>query len=128
MGSQRPISGQRRPPRVTQAGALGDVRIWLLGGFRVSVGSSRSIGEDEWRLRKAGNLIKLLALAPGHRLHREQAMDLLWPELESGAASNNLHHALHVARRTLGRRCFGLPAPSGREPGPVSGGALRCLS
>ena len=43
----------------------------------------------------------MLALSPGHRLHREQAMDLLWPEFDSKAASNNLHHALHVARRTL---------------------------
>jgi predicted ATPase/DNA-binding SARP family transcriptional activator/DNA-binding CsgD family transcriptional regulator len=52
-------------------------------------------------LRKARSLIKLLALSPGHRLHREQAMDLLWPEFDSKAAANNLHHALHVARHTL---------------------------
>jgi DNA-binding SARP family transcriptional activator len=72
----------------------------LLGGFRVSVGS-RVIQEDSWRLRKAASLIKLLALAPGHRLHREQAMDLLWPDLDAGAAANNLHRALYSARRTL---------------------------
>jgi DNA-binding SARP family transcriptional activator len=78
------------------------VRIWLLGGFRVSVGS-RTIGEEEWRLRKAASLVKLLALAPGHRLHREQAMELLWPGLDPEAAANNLHHALHVARRILAR-------------------------
>jgi len=28
-------------------------------------------------------------------------MDLLWPELGSGAAANNLHHALYIALRTL---------------------------
>jgi DNA-binding SARP family transcriptional activator len=28
-------------------------------------------------------------------------MDLLWPDLDSEAAANNLHHALHIARRTL---------------------------
>lgn len=76
------------------------LRVWLLGGFRVSVGS-RNIGEEEWRLKKAASLIKVLALAPGHRMHREQASDLLWPGLEPAAALNNLHHALHVARRTL---------------------------
>jgi len=53
------------------------VRTWLLGDFRLSVGSTRSIGGGEWHLRKAGNLIRLLDLAPGHRLHREQARDLL---------------------------------------------------
>ena len=76
------------------------LRIWLLGGFRVSVGSRR-IGEDEWHLRKARSLLKVLALAAGHRLHREQAMELLWPDLDPRAALNNLHYALHVARRTL---------------------------
>jgi predicted ATPase/DNA-binding SARP family transcriptional activator/DNA-binding CsgD family transcriptional regulator len=76
------------------------VRVWLLGGFRVSVGS-RTIEENAWRLRKAAALVKLLALAPGHRLHREQVMDLLWPELGLKAASNNLRQALHAARRAL---------------------------
>jgi len=40
------------------------VRIWLLSGFRVSVGS-RTIQDDAWRLRKAAALVKLLTLAPG---------------------------------------------------------------
>ena len=43
----------------------------------------------------------MLALSSGHRLHREQAMELLWPDLHQEAALNNLHYALHVARRTL---------------------------
>ena len=78
----------------------GVVRVWLLGGFRVSIGS-RTIGEDRWRRRKAAALVKLLALAPGHRLHREQVMHLLWPRLGAQAAANNLHRNLYVARRTL---------------------------
>jgi predicted ATPase/DNA-binding SARP family transcriptional activator/DNA-binding CsgD family transcriptional regulator len=76
------------------------VRVWLLGGFRVSVGS-RTIDEDAWRLRKAAALVKLVALAPGYRLHREQAMEALWPDRGLRAASNNLRRTLHVARRTL---------------------------
>jgi predicted ATPase/DNA-binding SARP family transcriptional activator/DNA-binding CsgD family transcriptional regulator len=89
------------------------VRVRLLGDFRVSVGN-RTIEEDEWRLRKAGSLIKLLALAPQHRLHREQVMDLLWPKLDVGKADNNLRYTLHNARRTLesalpnGSRCLHL--------------------
>ena len=62
------------------------VRVWLLGGFRVSVGS-RTIEQHRWRLRKVAALVKLLSLAPGHHLHREQAMDLLLPDLEKKAAS-----------------------------------------
>ncbi|MDQ3965903.1 MAG: AAA family ATPase, partial [Actinomycetota bacterium] len=76
------------------------VRISLLGGFRVSVGP-RSVEEGEWRLKKAASLLKLLALAEGHRMHREQAMELLWPGFDRKAAANNLHQALHFARRAL---------------------------
>jgi DNA-binding SARP family transcriptional activator len=76
------------------------MRVWLLGGFGVSVGS-RTMEGDAWHLRKAAALVKLLSLTPDHRLHRERAMNLLWPDLEKRAASNNLRQALHNARRTL---------------------------
>lgn len=46
-------------------------------------------------------MVKLLSLGPGRRLHREQLMELLWPDLGPKAAANNLHQALHVARRAL---------------------------
>jgi DNA-binding SARP family transcriptional activator len=75
-----------------------DIRIELCGGFRVEV-DGRSIPEDAWRQRKPAALVKLLALAPRHRLHREQAMDALWPELAPVAAAANLRKALHYARR-----------------------------
>jgi predicted ATPase/DNA-binding SARP family transcriptional activator/DNA-binding CsgD family transcriptional regulator len=90
--------------RLGVKGSPGDrpdsVRIRLLGGFSVSVGT-RTIQQDEWRLKKAAALIKLLALAPGHNLHRERAMDLLWPNLGTRAASNNLRQVLYGARRVL---------------------------
>jgi DNA-binding SARP family transcriptional activator len=76
------------------------VRVWLLGGFRVSVGS-RTIEASGWRLRKARSLVKLLALARGHRLHRGQVTDLFWPDLEAEAAANNLYRILHFARGSL---------------------------
>jgi two-component SAPR family response regulator len=76
------------------------VRMRLLGGFGIWVGS-RAVSERAWHLRKSKSLVKLLALAPGHTLHREQIMDLLWPELGKRAASNNLRGSLHGARRAL---------------------------
>jgi predicted ATPase/DNA-binding SARP family transcriptional activator/DNA-binding CsgD family transcriptional regulator len=79
---------------------LETIRIRLLGGFEVSVGA-RTIEEGAWRLRKAASLVKLLALAAGNRLHREQLMYTLWPELGISAASNNLRQTVHSARRTL---------------------------
>lgn len=76
------------------------VSVRLLGDFRVSVGR-RAIEESAWRLRKAAAVVKLLALAPGHRLHRERIVDLLWPALDLKAGSNNLRRTLHAARGIL---------------------------
>jgi predicted ATPase/DNA-binding SARP family transcriptional activator len=77
-----------------------ELRIDLLGGFRVAAGEA-AVSEGAWRLRKARGLVKLLALTPEHRLHRDQAIEALWPEHDPSAASNNLRQALFVARRAL---------------------------
>lgn len=77
-----------------------ELRIRLLGGLRVQT-ERREIADEEWRLRKARSLVKLLALAPRHRLHREQVLDLLWPDLEPDAAANQLRKVVHEVRRTL---------------------------
>jgi DNA-binding SARP family transcriptional activator len=76
------------------------LRIKLLGGFSVSVGS-HTIQQNAWRLRKAAALVKLLALAPRHHLHREQVVDALWPDSGKKAASNRLRKTLHAARAAL---------------------------
>ncbi len=44
----------------------------------------------------------MLALAREHRLHREQVIEALWPELSYDAALANLHKAAHFARRAIG--------------------------
>jgi predicted ATPase/DNA-binding SARP family transcriptional activator/DNA-binding CsgD family transcriptional regulator len=77
------------------------LRVRLLGGFWVSVGS-RSVEGEAWRLRKAAGLIKILSLAPQHRLPRERATQLLWPGSNPKTAANNLRGALHAARKALG--------------------------
>jgi predicted ATPase/DNA-binding SARP family transcriptional activator len=76
------------------------VQIRLLGGFEVTV-ADRMVAADAWRLRKAKTLVKLLALARGHRLHREALVAVLWPDRDGASATNNLHQALYVARRAL---------------------------
>ncbi len=76
------------------------LQIQLLGEFRVSV-DGRSIPAEGWRFSKARNIIKLLALAPSHRLHREQILETLWPGFDPAAAANNLGQILHFARHTL---------------------------
>src|SRR5205823_5475980 len=53
--------------------------------------------------KEARELVKLLALAPGHRLHREQAMDVLWRERGPAAAANNL--GISWTMRKFGLAC-----------------------
>src|SRR3954470_15447871 len=76
------------------------LRIRLFGAFAVHVGD-QAVPEGAWRLRKAKSLLKLLALSPERRLHRERATEWLWPERTAEAAANNFHQALYVARRAL---------------------------
>lgn len=77
------------------------VSIHLLGRFAVSV-DGRPIPAADWRRDRAAALVKLLALRPGHRIHREQAMEIFWPDADPEAAGANLRKAIHFARRTLG--------------------------
>ena len=77
------------------------VSIHLLGGFNVSV-DDRKIAAADWRRDRAAALVKLLAVSPSHRTHREQAMAAFWPELDLDAAGANLRKAIHFARRALG--------------------------
>ncbi|HLS41532.1 MAG TPA: BTAD domain-containing putative transcriptional regulator [Ornithinicoccus sp.] len=82
----------RRPDRV---------EIDLLGGFAVRVGG-QPVPDGAWARRHPAALVKLLALSPGHRLHREQVIDLLWPEVPVPDAAPRLHKAAHYARSALG--------------------------
>ena len=77
------------------------VAVTLLGGFAVAV-DGVPVPPDAWARRHAAALVKLLALAPGHRLHREQVLDALWPGVDLEVATPRLHKAAHYARRALG--------------------------
>jgi DNA-binding SARP family transcriptional activator len=76
------------------------LRIHLLGRFEVQAGDHVLI-DRTWSRRKAGALLKLLALQRDRSLHREQVFDALWPELDLTAAANNLHKNLYHLRAAL---------------------------
>ncbi|RYP83515.1 hypothetical protein EKO23_18800 [Nocardioides guangzhouensis] len=79
------------------------VGIRLLGGFEVTV-DGRAVPSAGWQRRPAAALVKLLALQAHGRLHREQVMDALWPDLLVDEAAPRLHKAAHFARSALGDR------------------------
>jgi DNA-binding SARP family transcriptional activator len=81
-------------------GAVSPLRVRLLGGFcveRAQIGRTIS----GWQRRSAKTLIKLLAVHPGHALHREQIVDILWPGVDAESALNSFGKALHAARHAL---------------------------
>jgi predicted ATPase/DNA-binding SARP family transcriptional activator len=80
--------------------SLESLQIQLLGDFRISCGD-REVAESTWRVRNAAHLVKLLALAPRFRLHREEIVDQLWPDLDLPAVGTNLRYTIHIARRVL---------------------------
>ncbi|MDP3713832.1 MAG: AAA family ATPase [Mycobacteriales bacterium] len=79
------------------------VRIAMLGGFTVER-AGRRLPSDAWPTRRAVELVQLLCLADGRRLHREQVVDALWPTLDVAAGAANLRKAAHHARTVLGDR------------------------
>jgi DNA-binding SARP family transcriptional activator len=75
------------------------VSVRVLGGFCVE--RAGAVVVSEWQRRSAKTLIKLLATWPGHALHREQVIDILWPGVDGESALNSFGKALHAARRAL---------------------------
>ena len=84
------------------------IHITLLGRFAVTV-DGEPVADSNWTRRHAAALVKVLALAPGRRLHREQVIDLVWPDDTIDEAAPKLHKAAHFAaardRRARTRSC-----------------------
>ncbi|MFF2329213.1 MULTISPECIES: ATP-binding protein [unclassified Streptomyces] len=76
------------------------LRLHLLGGFR-AVRDDLGPVDDGWRRPGAKAVVKVLATAPGRRLHRDQLLDLLWPEVTTRAGLSRLAVALHTVRRAF---------------------------
>ncbi|HEX2913741.1 MAG TPA: BTAD domain-containing putative transcriptional regulator [Chloroflexia bacterium] len=76
------------------------LNIQLMGDFRVRVGEV-VIPDEQWQLRKAAAIVKLLALAKNHCLLKEYLVETLWPGVSPAAAASNFRYALHKARKAL---------------------------
>jgi DNA-binding SARP family transcriptional activator len=79
---------------------LAPLRVTTLGSLSVWVGG-RAVEKSALRTRKAGELLGLLLLAPGHCLSFDQALEALWPELEPDLAQQRFHHTTSSLRRAL---------------------------
>jgi ATP/maltotriose-dependent transcriptional regulator MalT/DNA-binding SARP family transcriptional activator len=82
------------------APALAPVQVQALGGFRV-LRAGVPVGAEEWRSRKARDLLKLLISRRGRPTTRELAMEALWPGEAPERLSNRLSVALSTVRAVL---------------------------
>jgi len=106
--SSVPAPPEERVPHLTATGppvralarAPAPLRVRTLGAFVVWQGDQR-IPATRWTRRDVRALFTLLLGAPGYRLHREQACDALWPEVDPAAAARRLHATLHLLRVAL---------------------------
>lgn len=71
----------------------------VLGAFEMRC-DGRTVGP--WPSRRAAELVQLLAIAPGHTVVRDVAIDALWPHLTADAGAANLRKAAHHARQAIG--------------------------
>jgi DNA-binding SARP family transcriptional activator len=95
-----PDKPERRRDRGGPAPPVVPLRVGLLGGFRVQrVDLARSV--SSWQRRSGKTLTKLLATCPGHTLHREQVVEILWPGADVESGLNSFGKALHAARHAL---------------------------
>jgi len=97
--------------------------ISLLGGFHLVYGV-HTLSADQIHLHKARDMLKLLALSPNQRLHREELLEMLWPEHAPQQAAHNLSQTLYTLRPKLKAldasirldfedECLNLKAPDG---------------
>jgi DNA-binding SARP family transcriptional activator len=80
--------------------AAPEVMVWTLGGFRVER-HGVPVPRSEWHSRKSRQLLKMLAASRGRPLHREQAIEVLWPDADTPNLSNRLAVALSTLRSVL---------------------------
>jgi DNA-binding SARP family transcriptional activator len=76
------------------------LRLSVLGPFKAERDGT-VIPDSAWQRPKARALVKLLAVQPGHRLHGEEILDLLWPDLSPQSALGSLRKATTLARQAL---------------------------
>jgi DNA-binding SARP family transcriptional activator/pimeloyl-ACP methyl ester carboxylesterase len=75
-------------------------RIHMLGRFEAYCRGAKVL-DASWKHRKPAQLLQLIALRPSRSLHREEAAELLWPDLEPEAAFSNVYKALYRLRRAM---------------------------
>ncbi|MBN1811380.1 MAG: tetratricopeptide repeat protein, partial [Anaerolineae bacterium] len=76
------------------------LHVVTLGRFEVRQGT-RTIPDQAWRKRRAGELFRLLLISPGRSLFRDQVAEALWPEKSPGSTPALFHKATSALRHAM---------------------------
>ncbi|MGH2410916.1 MAG: BTAD domain-containing putative transcriptional regulator, partial [Chloroflexota bacterium] len=96
MPAEAPGVGEPAPTGAAPPSA--GLRVRTLGGLMVWRGPDL-IPATRWHRRPVRGLLTCLLSAPGQRLHREQACELLWPD--DPRATRKLNDTVHALRQAL---------------------------
>ncbi len=109
-------TGEAAAPAEASTGAGGAepaLRAYVLGRFELVL-RGRSVPESAWSRHKARQLLACLLVRPHHRMTREEALDLFWPDSDPESAGTNLRTARQDVRDALRRVGLG----AGEDPIP----------
>jgi DNA-binding SARP family transcriptional activator len=102
------IQAEANPP-VASEFASTQLRLYVLGQFRLEQRGSQNGTAGHWepindpslQHQRVRSLLSCLVSSPGRKLAREQAIDVLWPELDFETASHRLDRAVHSLRQVF---------------------------
>lgn len=78
------------------------IRIYTLGRFHIVIGD-HGIAFNEWERKQSLTLFRLLVANRGHLMHREQLIDVLWPDGDDRQVRERLKVTIYSLRQQLAR-------------------------
>jgi ATP/maltotriose-dependent transcriptional regulator MalT/DNA-binding SARP family transcriptional activator len=100
LGVRVSASGPAALLRFVAPHASAPVTVQTLGGFRLNRDGA-PVRHEEWRSKKARDLLKILLARRGRPTPREYVMDALWPDEDPHKLRNRLSVALSTLRAVL---------------------------
>lgn len=93
-------SGTSEAAQRAQLAQQPPLRIQTLGGLVVWHGSER-VAEKCWSRKKATTLLGIILSQPDLRMHREELLELLWPDIDMDVAQTRFWSTLRQLRQIL---------------------------
>jgi len=93
----------REPPKAQDLGGS-LVRLYVLGQFRLEYRNEQQwqpVTDAAMQHQRVRALLHCLISSPGRKLGREQAIEMLWPDLDFETATHRLDRAVYSLRRLL---------------------------